>query len=476
MIYIIGSGIAGLSAAISLKLSGHKVTVISKKIDGGSTPIAKGGVAVAIGPDDSPELHAEDTIRVGDGLCDVKTVRYVTSEGKHAVETLESWGFQFDKGLRLEGGHSRRRVMYKTDETGGEIFKFLLKKAKCLGIPIIEDKVTDLIVKDNTVKGFITASRGIIDDAEKVVLATGGYSYLFKYTSTQSTNIGEGIAMAFKAGAIIGDMEFVQFHPTVANLDGETFLMTETLRGEGAKVINEKGERFLFNYHPKGELAPRDILSRAIYIEMLKGHKVYMDLREIEDFEKKFPVVSAYLARHGKDPKKDLIPISPAAHFVDGGVRVNIRGETSVRNLYAIGEVSDSGLHGANRLASNSLLEGLVFGVNLPNYIDLSWEGISTDDGIVTSIKLVNDSQASLSLEEVRELNWENLGIIRNHEKLSKLTSLYYPSENRPEILVSYLTALAADMRTESRGNHYREDYPYKDPRWEKRIYFKVYT
>ncbi|BCU70465.1 L-aspartate oxidase [Stygiolobus caldivivus] len=478
MIYIIGSGIAGLSAAVALKIAGYKVTVITKKIDGGSTPIAKGGIAVAISSDDSPEIHAEDTIRVGDGLCDVKTVRYVTQEGRHAIETLESWGFEFEKGLRLEGGHSKRRVMFKTDETGGEIFRFLLNKAKYLGIPVIEDKVTDLIVKDNTIRGFVTAGRGIINDAEKVVLATGGYAYLFEYTSTQPTNIGEGMALAFKAGAILSDMEFIQFHPTVAKLDGETFLMTETLRGEGAKVVNENGERFLFNYHPKGELAPRDILSRAIYMEMLKGHNAFMDLRDIDNFDQKFPVVSAYLKRHNKDPKKDLIPISPAAHFVDGGVRVNIRGETSINNLYAIGEVSDSGLHGANRLASNSLLEGLVFGVNLPYYVELEWEGISTNDGIINSIRVIDDSSSpsSLPLEQIRKLNWENLGIIRNHERLNKLTSIYYPSRSRPDILVSYLAALAADIRTESRGNHYREDFPNKDPKWEKRIYFRVFN
>lgn len=472
MIYIIGSGIAGLSAAVSLKKSGKKVIIITKKIDGGSTPIAKGGVAIAIGNDDDPSLHAEDTIRVGDGLCDIKTVNYVTSEAKYVVSTLENWGFEFEKDLRLEGGHSRRRVIHKTDETGREIYNFLLKKSKEEGITIVEDSLIGIRIKEGKVNGFLTEKRDLIEDVDKLVLATGGYSYLYKYSSTQSTNVGDGIAVAFKSGAIVTDMEFVQFHPTVTKLDGETFLLTETLRGEGAIVINEKGERFLFNYDKRGELAPRDILSRAIYIEMLKGHKVFMDLSKIEDFEHKFPVVNSFLRRHNLT-KNDKIPIFPGAHFVDGGIRVNIRGESNLENLYAIGEVADSGLHGANRLASNSLLEGLVFGINLPRYIDSKWEGISTEDGEVYPIKLENGNK-KLEVEEIRDINWENVGIIRNEEKLNKAIQLYASSYKTSEVIVSYLTALGAEIRKESRGNHYREDYPKKDPKWEKRIYFKL--
>jgi L-aspartate oxidase len=475
MIYVAGSGIAGLSAAISLFNSGYKVTIITKNITGGSTYIAKGGLAAAVGENDSPEVHAKDTLIVGDGLSDEKAVNYVTKEAPLAVEVLEKWGFNFASDLRLEGGHSRRRVLHKTDETGRDIYDFLMNKVRELNIPLVEDRISTLKVKDNKLTGFVTKERGEIN-ADKLILATGGYAYLYEYSSNQSTNTGDGIAIAFRAGALIADMEFVQFHPTVTAIDGETFLLTETLRGEGAKIINDKGERFAFKYHEKGELAPRDILSRAIYLEYLKGNKVFMDLSGIEDFEKKFPVVNKYLNRHNLT-FKDKIPIFPGAHFVDGGIRVNIRGETNIEGLYAIGEVSDSGLHGANRLASNSLAEGLVFGVNMSRYID-KWEGLYINDGEIYSLQL--NSGDPITISDIREINWENVGIVRNKEKLNKAISIYTKvdtlsnDENSNAALVSLLTAKAAEIRKESRGNHYREDYPHKDNKWKKRIYFNI--
>ncbi|ARM75079.1 L-aspartate oxidase [Acidianus manzaensis] len=476
MIYVIGNGIAGLSAAVSLKKNGYDVIIITKKINGGSTYIAKGGIAAAISQEDSPEIHAKDTLIVGAGLSDERAVNYVTTEAPKAIRTMEDWGFEFADDLRLEGGHSKRRVLHKTDETGRDVYDFLMGKVKELNIPIIEDKLLSIIVKDNILKGFITKNRGNID-AEKLILATGGYAYLWKFTSNQSTNTGDGIAIAFRAGALLADMEFVQFHPTVTSLDGETFLLTETLRGEGAILLNDKGERFAFKYHEKGELAPRDILSRAIYSEYLAGRQVFMDLTKIQDFEEKFPVFNAYLKRHGKD-KNFKVPVFPGAHFVDGGIRVNIRGETNIKGLYAIGEVSDTGLHGANRLASNSLAEGLVYGINMPMYID-KWEGLYVDDGDIINIKL--HSGNSRKIEEIRNINWENVGIIRDKDKLSKALEIYSISdfissnEESNAALVSYLTAYAALTRTESRGNHYRSYYPNRDDaNWKKRIYFSL--
>ncbi|AKA74220.1 L-aspartate oxidase [Saccharolobus solfataricus] len=469
MIYIFGSGLAGLSAAISLHKSGYKVTIISKKINGGSSYWAKGGIAAAVGNDDSPELHKIDTLEVGDGLCDSKTVDYVTREIRYVVSTVEKWGFKFDDDLRLEGGHSKRRILHKTDDTGREITNFLLNLAKKKGINLIEDKLLALKVKDGKVAGFITEKGGSFD-AEKVVLATGGYGYLFKFTSNPSTNIGDGIAIAFKAGALVSDTEFVQFHPTVTTFDGQAYLLTETLRGEGAILVNERNERFVFKYDSRGELAPRDVLSRAIYDQYKKGHTVYIDLSPIEDFDRKFPILSNYVKRYGK-----RLQVFPGVHYTIGGIRVNTRGESNIKGLYAIGEVTDTGLHGANRLASNSLAEDLVYGVNLVRYID-NWEGLSIDDvKEVIEVRLRNSSNR-LSLEEIREYNWNYLGIVRNGEGLDKLVKIYESNDtfNDNASLVSLLSAKGALLRTESRGAHYREDYPNKS--WEdgKRIYFMV--
>ena len=476
MIYVIGDGIAGLSAAIALRESGREVTVITKELHGGSSYVSKGGIAAATSLDDTPQLHALDTIAVGDGLCDEDSVKYFTSEGPATIEKLTKWGFEFDSDLRLEGGHSRRRVHHKTDETGKALTEFLLKRALSLGINIVEDELLALYVKDGEVRGFITRDRGSISNVDYVVLATGGYAYLWQYTSNPPTNTGDGIAIAFRAGAVVSDMEFIQFHPTITTLDGETMLLTETLRGEGAKIINENGERFTFKYNERGELAPRDVLSRAIYMELTSGHKVYMDLSSIEDFEEKFPGVNGFLRKHGLS-KADKVPIYPGAHFTIGGIRVNVRGETNIRRLYAIGEVADTGLHGTNRLASNSLLEGLVMGLNLPRYLGEPWEGPRLDDGIMVQIGLRADGPL-LSIDEIRRINWEHLGILRSEAGLRKAVEIY-GSVNTAQwtresnaALVSYLASYAALLRTESRGVHYRVDYPVKDDSWRRRIYF----
>ncbi|GGI79729.1 L-aspartate oxidase [Vulcanisaeta souniana] len=478
MIYIVGNGIAGLSAAIALRRAGYDVTVITKGSRGGSSFISKGGIAAATSIDDSPQLHAEDTLKVGDGLCDMEAVRYFTSEAPVIIGELTKMGFKFDSDLRLEGGHSRRRVHHKADETGRVLTEFLLRRAVELGINIAEDELVALQVKDGIVRGFTTRNHGTMGNVDYLVLATGGYAYLWQYTSNPPTNTGDGIAIAFRVGAVASDMEFVQFHPTITTLDGETMLLTETLRGEGARVVNEFGERFAFKYHERGELAPRDVLSRTIYMELMNGHRVYMDLSSIEDFERKFPGVSDFLRRH-RLSSKDRVPIYPGAHFTIGGLRVNVRGETNIRGLYAIGEVADTGLHGANRLASNSLLEALVMGFNLPRYLGEPWDGPRLDDGSLVTVKL-RDHGPIMGIDEVRRVNWEYVGILRSGDGLRKAVELYervnttINSRESNAVLVSYLTAYVALLRTESRGTHYRVDYPDKDINWRRRIYLGV--
>jgi L-aspartate oxidase len=473
---VIGAGIAGLTASIWLKLKGYKVRIIYESLEN-SSRWAKGGIAAAKGNDDSVELHMQDTINVCEELCDIKVVNYVTRRIVEVLNELEKLGLNFDKDLRLEGGHSRRRIHHIEDYTGKALQDFLLKKSLELKIPMLNDRVSSLLVKDDKVRGVYLENNGEIYD-DKVVLATGGMSYLFQYTTNPPTSIGDGIAIGFKAGTIVTDMEFIQFHPTSTIINGKVYLLTETLRGEGAFIINQNGERFLYNYHKLGELAPRDVIARAIYQELSKGNKVYMDLRHLNNLNKNFPEIYNIFVKNSINPYKELIPIIPAAHYTIGGIKVNIKGETNVENLYAIGETSNTGLHGANRLASNSLAECLVFGASLPLYVD-KWEGFHLDDTEeIISIRLKEG--VKLSIEEIKKINWKYLGIIRDEDTSREALKIY---ENADTIsleresnatLVSYISILGALMRKESRGVHYRRDFNRKRSDMRKHFFFKV--
>ncbi|MEM0173564.1 MAG: FAD-dependent oxidoreductase [Sulfolobaceae archaeon] len=476
MVIIIGAGIAGLSAAISLRKAGYSVKVIYETLFN-SSYYSKGGIAAARSPDDSPELHKLDTISVCEELCDPKVVDYFTKRAVEVVEELEKLGFKFDKELRLEGGHSRRRVHSVGDSTGRALLNFFINKVRELEIPLIQDRVIKLIVKDAKVKGILTENHVQVEDS-RVVIATGGYSSLFSLSTNLNSSYGEGIAIAFREGTLISDMEFVQFHPTAAIVNNQVILITETLRGEGAEVINQNGERFLFKYHKRGELAPRDILARAIYEEILRGNKVFIDARKVKDVKEKFPDLYNILLKNGINLLKDLIPIYPAAHYTIGGIRVNYRGESNIYGLYAIGEVSDTGFHGSNRLASNSLTECLVQGFSLPLYID-SWEGLYINDGEIYYYTPHYGKDCNLG--EIREINWRYLGIIRNGSGIKEALNYYHEcntiGNNRSSnaALVSSLLALSALYREESRGVHYRSDFPLKSEKFRKRIYFTKY-
>jgi L-aspartate oxidase len=459
LIVVIGSGVAGLSAALSLARARYDVKVITKSVTGGSTPIAKGGIAVPVGRDDSPEIHAQDTLKAGAGLCDEGAVRYFTHQAVKVYYQLQEMGFKFDPELWLEGGHSRRRIAHRTDETGAQLHRFLYHRAVEMDVKIVEAQLISLKASNGRVKGVIT-DKGEIE-AEKVVLATGGYNSTFKF-ATSKGNLGEGIASAFLAGAAVADMEFVQFHPTVTE-DG--FLMTEALRGEGAKLINDKGERFAFAYDQRGELAPRDVLARAVYTEYLKGNEVFLDLSDVRELDKRFPVVSDYLKKRGLGTR---VKIVTAAHFTMGGVLTNVKGQTTLENLFAIGEAADTGLHGANRLASNSLLEGLVMGLNISEFIEDDWTGPKLKGNDLIEIEVRRAE--GLDLDSVKEGNWRHLGVIREGKSLEEWLNVLKDRHGNAWSLVSYLATYSALMRRESRGSHYRSDYPRQDDSFRKRF------
>ena len=377
---IVGAGIAGLRAAIELCETGRVLVVTKEALGESNTNYAQGGIAVAMGGDEDVSLHFEDTVNAGDGLVNREAARVLVEEGPLRVEELLQWGTGFDREngnlMRTrEGAHSLSRILHANgDATGAEIGRSLLAHARAQkNITLLEWTTTaDLMVEDGAVAGAILLdAAGVVVSvrARAVLLASGGAGQVYSDTTNPAVATGDGIAMAWRAGAEISDMEFYQFHPTALSLPGVSrFLLSEALRGEGAYLRNAHGERFMERYHPLLELAPRDVVARAITREGTGADgaqlPVYLDMRHVTgiDLHKRFPGISGFLAQHGLELSRDLIPVRPAAHYLMGGVRTDVDGRTSLPRLYAAGEVACTGVHGANRLASNSLLEGLVFG------------------------------------------------------------------------------------------------------------------
>jgi len=500
---IIGGGIAGLSAALELK-NFRTVVLYKNGISETCTYNAQGGIATAIAPWDSPEKHKEDTLQTGCGLSDVESVDILVKEGIDRINELISSGLTFDKEgssyhFTREGGHSCRRILHiGGDGTGRGIAEFLYKKTLAeKNIKVMHSLfLIDLIPDENKIGAALVydgKKRNVfIIRAKAFILATGGAGNIFQETTNPSLITGDGIAAAYRCGADLIDLEFYQFHPTTFYQAGAPrFLISESIRGEGGILRNSKGESFMSAYHPMGNLAPRDIVTRAIIDQMkLTGSNcVYLDLKEIKcNLKKRFPVIYNFCRNYGVNIEKEPIPVRPAAHYFMGGIKTDIWGKTSIDNLYACGEAACTGVHGANRLASNSLLEGLVFGFRAGKK---AAEKSNTKLSICKR-KYSFPQKADILIDRedlkrsIRSLMWRNVGIEREGSTLKnaeeritdwmryaflKEFSDITGFETLNMLIVASLITKASLLRNESRGAHFRKDYPEQDDKhWKKRI------
>jgi L-aspartate oxidase len=501
---IVGGGVAGLRAAIGLAAAG-RVLILTKAAPAESnTGYAQGGIAAAVGDDDTPSLHAADTVRAGDGLCDEAAVRILVEGGPAYVRELLEWGARFERGadgrpaLGREAAHSVRRVLHAGDATGREIGRVLWEQVRRL--PSVETidhaLVVEVLVEDGCAQGLRCydadgASREV--RASATLLATGGAGQVFRETTNPAVATGDGIALAFHAGARVADLEFVQFHPTALNRAGAPrFLISEALRGEGARLVNARGEAFMTRHHADGDLAPRDVVARGIAREAEEtGGGVFLTLAHLDaDYvRQRFPTIAAMCAQVGLDLAHDPIPVGPAAHYIMGGVDTDEWGRTSLPGLYAAGEVACTGVHGANRLASNSLLEGLVFGARAakamtetpqaarlkPDRVGAWTLGLGASRDRDADAGLLVPSPQPLAPTEVRDLMWRSVGLFRSRKRLAEaVTALERSSaaaapatadqwRHHNLLTVARLIARAALRREESRGGHFREDFPQRD-------------
>jgi L-aspartate oxidase len=481
-----------LRAAIELAEAGSVLVVAKESLRESSSEYAQGGVAVALSDDDEVALHERDTLFAGDGLCDPEAVATLVQEGPAAIRQLIDWGAEFDReGSRLaftrEGAHSRNRVLHaQGDSTGKEIARTLYRKASSLGNVTLRSyaAVADLICGDGVAGAelYDATSHTIVPVfARAVLLATGGLGCVYGNTTNPGVATGDGVAIAYRAGAEISDIEFVQFHPTALHVEGAPrFLLSEALRGEGAYLLNGSGERFMERCHPMKELAPRDVVARAIVAEMQRtgAPHVFLDLthREPGFVPKRFPRIYETCLRYGVDLERQAAPVAPAAHYAMGGVRTDLSGRTSIPRLFAAGEVACTGVHGANRLASNSLLEGVVFGARAGLAMRECTAGQAPAAPAAGSQRKDGPpgERPALSQGDMQRVAWENCGIIRSGEglrtacewlerygaELSSLGPEHAEAANMRQ--VALLIARCALAREESRGAHFRSDFPEK--------------
>lgn len=511
---IVGSGIAGLYAAIKLQrevnLPDGLLIITKSQLIESNSKYAQGGMVCVLPENklDSCTLHIEDTLKAGAGLSDKKVAEFISERSADVVKELQNFGVDFDRDennklkFTKEAAHSVNRILHAGGDATGfcienALVKYLMSRKD---VTIYEQTLAVEILKDskNISRGIITYNYANneyeIAESPVVVLATGGIGQLYKYTTNPDITTGDGIALAYRAGAAVKDMEFVQFHPTAFALSdkGTMFLISEAVRGEGAKLVNKQGQTFMEKYDKRLELAPRDIVTRAIFNEMRETNtqNVYLDATHIseEKFEKRFPTIYATCKEYNINPSKDYIPVSPSAHYFMGGIKTLVNGVTSIEGLYAIGEAACTGLHGANRLASNSILECAVTAYELVNHLktfnfnkteSFDKEVLNIIDSYKTEYIPDNSMNPESIMNQIKQLMWANVGIIRNNDKLlyaknelEKLTQDFgytykCPSRSDYEIrnmlTVAKLIVNFALNRKESRGAHYREDYPQKE-------------
>jgi len=529
-VLVVGAGAAGLYTALCLPAELRVGLITKETVSLSASEWAQGGIAAAIAPEDSPQLHIEDTMRAGAGLCDRPAVEFLAQHAQHCIQSLVNLGVAFDRqgnslALTLEAAHSRNRVLHAADTTGREVITTLT--AQVLRRPNIQ-----IIQQALALSLWLEPDTGICQGisifyqsqvrwvkAGAVILATGGGGQVFAQTTNPGISTGDGVAIAWRAGAILRDLEFVQFHPTaLTKPNADRFLISEAVRGEGAHLIDSEGRRFAEDYHPAGELAPRDVVSRAIFshlqhqqVDLTTSH-VWLDMRPIgsEKIRHRFPNIMRVCNRWGIDVFSEPIPVAPAAHYWMGGILTDLMNRTNIPGLYAVGETASTGVHGANRLASNSLLECVVFGAQMANVETrfASLQGLPKQHERVFSLNLAdcNTQQAQLEVlrQKIPRLVWESAGICRVQSEmdlaiatveswqkdfaalpLSQFLLSLSPAEpagfdlpnvenqlrlwaeTRNLLDIAYLILKSAAFRSESRGGHYRLDYPQSDSSWQ---------
>jgi L-aspartate oxidase len=488
---VIGSGVAGLHTAWRAAEQGDVMVLTKRSLFDSATAYAQGGIAAALGAGDSPSLHRQDTLAAGAALCDAAAVAVLVEEGPARVRELHTAGARFDLDpngdfvLGREAAHSARRIVHaQGDQTGAEVARTLIERVRTSpAVKVVERaRVLDLIVDDERCCGVraSVSGRAVEVIADATVLATGGAGQVYRYTTNPMVATGDGYAIAHRAGVRLADMEFVQFHPTALDTpENPLALISEAVRGEGAILVNYLGERFMVGRHELAELAPRDIVAREIFTERLKG-PVFLDARPIgRGFAKRFPGITSLCRGRGINPAKDLIPVTPAAHYMMGGIVTDLAGRSSLARLYACGEVSRTGVHGANRLASNSLLEGLVFAERVARDIAGTPELKRIPRGHDWEVPLLVDrGAAQVAADDIRTVMWEHAGIARNAKglrmalkRIEKIRARL-PEGATEEMNLADTARLIAEgalKRRESRGGHYRADFPETRTTWKGR-------